>query len=74
MGEHLTRRDFHGPTWCFLCKCESESTDHHFLQCNILLSLWNALSTLSDSRGNGMEMIWVEDGTIGPIGTRDQIF
>eukprot|EP00253_Pinus_taeda_P020420 PITA_20420 len=27
MGEHLTHRAFHGPTWCFLCKWKWEGND-----------------------------------------------
>lgn len=43
--EQLTHRAFQGPTWCILCKCAYESTDHLFLHCSVILSLSSTLST-----------------------------
>lgn len=43
-GEQLTHRAFHGPTWCILCKGSSESTEHLFLRCCVIIDLWNSLA------------------------------
>lgn len=61
-GEHLTHRAFYGPTWCILCTCESESTEHLFLLCTALQSLWRSLSTaihfVGTWAGNDLYSAW----------------
>lgn len=44
-GDNLQRRVQQGPTWCVLCKAESESTDHLFLHCSIRVALWNNIKS-----------------------------
>eukprot|EP00253_Pinus_taeda_P008490 PITA_08490 len=43
-GDHLMRRAVHGPSWCVLCKADSESTEHLFLRCCASRELWRSLS------------------------------
>eukprot|EP00253_Pinus_taeda_P024006 PITA_24006 len=45
-GDHLMRRSIHGPSWCVMCKAESESTEHLFLRCSTSRELWRSLSHL----------------------------
>ena len=26
--------------WCFMCKCDGESVDHHLLHCLVATDLW----------------------------------
>ena len=45
-GENLLRRGFLGPFRCCLCKAESESSDHLFVECVFIHSVWKL--TLKD--------------------------
>eukprot|EP00253_Pinus_taeda_P005682 PITA_05682 len=38
--ESLMHRSVHGPTWCILCKQQSESTTHLFLTCGTKTQIW----------------------------------
>eukprot|EP00253_Pinus_taeda_P006893 PITA_06893 len=51
-GEHLMRRAIYGPSWCTFCKAASETSDHIFLQCPVVHSLWNNIRSHLGSVGN----------------------
>eukprot|EP00253_Pinus_taeda_P014871 PITA_14871 len=63
-GEHLMKRAQHGPTWCVLCKEDSESTDHMFLRCRATETLWQNLKPFINFNGDwaGTNLInaWTE--------------
>lgn len=63
-GDHLMRRAQYGPTWCILCREDSESTEHIFLRCRATLNLWRNLknSTQYSGEWNGTDLInaWTE--------------
>eukprot|EP00253_Pinus_taeda_P020087 PITA_20087 len=51
-GEHLTRRAIYGPSWCTFCKAASETSNHIFLHCPAVHSLWNNIRTHLGRVGN----------------------
>lgn len=51
-GEYLTRRSLHGPSWCIFCKAASETSDHIFLFCPAVKSLWTNIRTQLGIAGN----------------------
>lgn len=58
------KRAQHGPTWCVLCKEDSESTDHIFLKCRSTMNLWKNLKPFINFVGEwaGTDLIstWTE--------------
>jgi hypothetical protein len=39
-------KGWEGPSRCYLCKCEIENTDHIFIHCNFIKSVWDRLATI----------------------------
>nr|CAD1827183.1 unnamed protein product [Ananas comosus var. bracteatus] len=45
-ADFLTKRGWHGPSICVLCRKEAETLDHLFFLCQYAKSLWNQLLRL----------------------------
>jgi len=61
-GDYLTRRSIYGPSWCIFCKDASESTEHIFLLCPTIHTLWtnirNQLGIAENWTGNDLSDAW----------------
>jgi hypothetical protein len=47
----LQKRQFHGSSWCSLCRMQEESTDHLFMCCPFTSSVWVEASNLNSDIG-----------------------
>lgn len=61
-GDYLTRRSIYGPSWCIFCKAASENTDHIFLFCLTIHTLWtnirNQLGIAENWTENDLSDAW----------------
>lgn len=61
-GEQLTRRAIQGPSWCIFCKNASEYTDHIFLFCPTIQTIWRnicqQLGITGDWSGADLQEAW----------------
>lgn len=39
-GDNLAKRNFAGPHWCALCRCNAETTHHLFIECQFAKDVW----------------------------------
>eukprot|EP00253_Pinus_taeda_P027195 PITA_27195 len=40
IGDNLNKRSFAGPHWCALCRCNAETTQHLFIDCQFAKDVW----------------------------------
>jgi hypothetical protein len=48
----LQKKQFHGPSWCSLCRMQEETIDHLFMCCPFTLSVWMEASILNPDVGS----------------------
>jgi hypothetical protein len=50
--ENLQRRGFNGPGICTLCKMQTETTHHLFMECAFTVEVWRIINSAFNFSGN----------------------
>lgn len=60
--ENLSKRSFHRPFWCYLCKSDNKIVDHLFLICPTVKDLWgnihSHLPSVTHWQGSTVREAW----------------
>eukprot|EP00253_Pinus_taeda_P016670 PITA_16670 len=58
-GDNMAKRKFAGPHWCALCRCNTETAQHLFIDCLFAKEFWDLM--LQDFRVSSPSQITVSD-------------
>ena len=75
--DNLQKRSLHGPSWCSLCKGDSETIVHLFLLCPYILAVWKECSNIFGIncvwRGDNILLAWEEWRRTCPIDSMKEL-